>query len=145
MSTNIVSATTIKREWHLVDAKDKPLGRIATNIAKALMGKYKTNYVPYLDMGDYVVVTNASLVKITGKKTAQKKYTYHSGYPGGLRQENFASMIVRRPDEVIKKAVWGMVPKTKQGKQMVKRLKIFAGSEHPYSKNIKKQEGVLNG
>lgn len=140
MSTHIVSATTIKRQWHMVNAKNKPLGRIATDIAKSLMGKYKTNYVPYLDMGDYVVVTNASLVKLTGKKADQKKYTYHSGYPGGLRVESFESMIVRRPDEVIKKAVWGMVPKTKLGKQMIKRLKIYAGNEHPYKKNLKKEE-----
>lgn len=145
MSTNIVSATTIKREWHLVNVKDQSLGRAATGIAKALMGKYKTNYVPYLDMGDYVVVTNASLVKLTGKKAEQKKYTYHSGYPGGLRQENFESMIQRRPEEVIRKAIWGMIPKTKQGKQMIKRLKIFSGSEHPFAKNIKKQEEVVNG
>lgn len=140
MSTNVVSSTQVKREWHIVDAKNKTLGRIATGIANALMGKYKTNYVPYLDMGDFVVVTNAKEVKLTGKKAAQKVYTYHSGFPGGLRQEGFESMIARHPEEVIRKAIWGMIPKTKQGRQMIKRLKIFAGNEHPYTKNIKKEE-----
>ena len=143
MSTNVVSATTIKRDWHLVDAANQPLGRIATGIAKFLMGKHKINYVPYLDAGDYVVITNAKAVKLTGKKSDQKIYTYHSGYPGGLRQESFASMIVRHPEEVIRHAIWGMVPKGRQGRAMIKRLKIFVGSQHPYAKNFKKEE--VNG
>ena len=140
MSTNVVSASQIRREWHEVNAKNQALGRIATQIAKYLMGKHKPNYVPYLDAGDYVVVTNASEVKITGKKAEQKTYTYHSGYPGGLRQENFDSMIERHPEEVIRHAIWGMIPKTKQGRGMIKRLKIVAGLENPYAKNVKKEK-----
>lgn len=142
MSTNVVSMTKVVRSWHLVDAKDKTLGRMAGEIARNLMGKYKTNYVPYLDMGDFVIVTNAGGVKLTGKKAEQKTYTYHSGYPGGLRQENFASMIERHPEEVVRKAVWGMIPKTKQGKQMIKRLKIYTDSEHPFKAQIKETKNA---
>lgn len=140
MSTNVVSSSQIKREWHLVNAKNKTLGRIAVEIARYLMGKHKPNYVPYLDAGDFVVVTNAAEVKLTGRKPEQKVYTYHSGYPGGLRQENFESMIERHPEEVIRHAIWGMIPKTKQGKAMIKRLKIVAGNENPYAKNVKKED-----
>lgn len=145
MSTNVSSSSQVKRQWHLVNAKNKTLGRIATQIAKYLMGKHKPTYVPYLDAGDFVVVTNAKEVKITGKKAAQKTYTYHSGFPGGLRQEKFESMIQRHSEEIIRHAIWGMVPKTKQGRQMIKRLKVFPGSENPYAKNMKKQEEQSNG
>lgn len=136
MSTNVVSIKQVKRQWHLVDAKDQTLGRLATGIAKYLMGRQKVNFVPYLDAGDFVVVTNAKDIKVTGKKAIQKRYVNHSGFPGGLRVEGFDKLIQRRPEEVIRRAVWGMVPKTKQGKQMIKRLKVYAGNEHPYAKNI---------
>lgn len=139
-TTNVLSAKQIKREWHIIDAKNKVLGRLAGEIANKLTGKGKVNYVPYLDNGDFVVVTNASLVKITGKKAAQKKYVHHSGYPGGLRVETFENLIVRRPEEVIQHAVWGMIPKTKLGKGMVKRLKVFSAAADGLNKNIKEAQ-----
>lgn len=139
-TTNVLSAKQIKREWHIIDAKNKILGRLAVEIAKKLTGKGKVNYVPYLDNGDFVVVTNASQIKLTGKKSQQKVYVHHSGYPGGLRVEPFAKLINRRPEEVIQHAVWGMVPKTKLGKGMVKRLKVFSAAANGLSKNIKQEE-----
>lgn len=134
MSTNVVSGKDIKRDWHFIDMSGKILGRSATGIAKILMGKHKANFVPYLDQGDYVVVTNASKVEVSGKKALQKEYTRHSGYPGGLKKEGFSKLIIRRPEEIIKHAVWGMLPHTKLGKTMIKKLKIFAGSKHPFEK-----------
>ncbi len=129
MSTNVLSSSQIKREQHIINAKGKILGKLAVEVANKLTGKGKVNYVPYLDNGDFVSLTNASLIKLTGKKPAQKKYTHHSGYPGGLRVETFDKLISRRPQEVITHAVWGMMPKTKLGKAMIKRLKVFAGEE----------------
>lgn len=127
MSTNVMSAKDIKREKHVVDAKDKILGRLATEIATILMGKNKPNFVPYLDSGDYVVVTNASKVKVTGKKAQDKKYVRHSGYPGGLKTETFDKMLVRRPQYIIEHAVKGMLPHTKLGDKMIKKLTVFKG------------------
>ena len=137
MSTNVLQSKNIKREWHHFDADGKILGRLATEVATILMGKKKPSFVPYLDSGDYVVVTNASKVKLTGKKMQTKTYTSHSGYPGGLKVEIFDKMIVRKPVFVFEHAVAGMLPGNKLGKQMIKKLKVFAGSEHPYAKNIK--------
>lgn len=124
MSTNVVSAKNIKREKHVIDASGKILGRLATAVATILMGKNKPNYVPYLDMGDYVVVTNASKVKLSGKKITDKKYISHSGYPGGLKSETFDKMILRKPEYVIAHAVKGMLPHSKLGRQMIKKLTI---------------------
>lgn len=126
MSTNVVSIKNIKREKHVIDASGKILGRLATEVATILMGKNKPNYVPYLDMGDYVVVTNAAKVKLTGKKKTQKKYIRHSGYPGGLKSETFDKMILRKPEYVIEHAVKGMLPHSKLGNKMIKKLKVFA-------------------
>jgi large subunit ribosomal protein L13 len=136
MSTNVLSKRDIKRDWHLVNAKNQTLGRLATQIATMLLGKNKVNYVPYLDNGDYVVVTNAANVKVTGKKKSQKKYVRHSGYPGGLTVETFDQLIIRRPEEVIRHAVWGMIPKTKLGKEMIKKLHIFSGNDHKFKKQL---------
>ncbi len=136
MSTNSFSARDIKRNWHLVDAKSQPLGRLATGIAKILMGKNKPEFVPYLDNGDFVIVTNAKAVKVTGRKFTDKVYYHHSGFPGGLKAETFDKLIVRRPSEVIRHAVVGMLPKTKLGKKMIKKLHVFEGSEHPFEKQI---------
>ncbi len=136
MGTNILSAKKITRKWHLIDAKDKILGRLATEVAMILMGKTKAQFVPYLDTGDMVVVTNASLVKLSGKKMMNKTYTRHSGYPGGLTVETFDKVIVKKPEFVIEHAVAGMLPGNKLGKQMIKKLKVFKGSEHPYEKLI---------
>jgi large subunit ribosomal protein L13 len=139
MSTNVMSARKIERKWHLVDAKNKILGRIATDIAQKLMGKEKAQYVPYLDTGDNVVVTNASLVKVTGRKGDQKKYARHSGYPGGYREETFNKLKERRPEEIIRHAVKGMLPKNKLGDKMLKKLHVFAESNHPFKRQLKEE------
>lgn len=129
MSTNVVSAKDIKRQTHTIDASGKILGRLASEVATILMGKNKPMYVPYLDTGDFVVVTNASKVKLTGKKMQEKKYTRHSGYPGGLKVETFDKMIERRPEYIIEHAVKGMLPHNKLGRQMIKKLKVYAGDK----------------
>lgn len=136
MSTNSLSAKNIQRKWHLIDAKDKVLGRLASDVAKILMGKNKPIFVPYLDTGDFVVITNASQVKVSGKKSQTKRYVRHSGYPGGLKVEIFDKMIKRRPEYIIEHAVLGMLPRNKLGKKMIKKLKIFAREEHPYKLQI---------
>lgn len=136
MSTNRLKLKDVQRSWHLVDAKDQILGRLATQIAGKLMGKSKANFVPYLDMGDFVVVTNATLIKITGRKATQKKYVRHSGFPGGYRQEIFSDLLKRRPEEIIRHAVSGMLPKTRLGKKMIKKLYVFPNSEHTFEKQL---------
>ena len=127
MSTNVVSAKNIKREKHVIDARGKILGRLAGEVAKLLMGKNKAAFVPYLDTGDFVVVTNASLVKVTGNKMKDKIYTRHSGYPGGLKQESFDSMIIRKPQYLIEHAVKGMLPHNRLGREMIKKLEVYPG------------------
>ena len=126
MSTNTFSAKDIKREKHVVDASGKILGRLATELATILMGKNKPALVPYWDTGDFVVVTNASQVKVTGKKMKEKTYTRHSGYPGGLRIETFDKVLTSKPEYVIEHAVKGMLPHNRLGRQMIKKLKVFA-------------------
>lgn len=137
MSTNALKAKEITRSWRHFDAKNKILGRMASEIAIVLMGKDKPNFVPYLDNGDFVVVTNAKLIKVTGKKLSDKIYFNHSGYPGGDRKENLAALLGRRPSEVIRHAVWGMLPKGKLGRVMIKKLKVYGDSENPYKNQIK--------
>ena len=127
MSTNVLSIKDVKREKHVLDADGKILGRLATQIATFLMGKHKPQFVPYLDTGDFVVVTNASKVKVTGKKATDKKYVRHSGYPGGLKVETFDKLIVRQPEKIIEHAVKGMLPKTKLGRAMYKKLTVYSG------------------
>ena len=129
MNTNKLSIKDIKREKHILDGGGKILGRLATEVATILMGKKKPQFVPYLDTGDFVVVTNASKVKMTGKKMRTKTYTRHSGYPGGLKVETFDKLISRRPEYIIEHAVSGMLPHSKLGRQMIKKLKVFAGEE----------------
>ncbi len=126
MSTNVVSAKDIKRETHTIDASGKILGRLATEVATMLMGKNKNKFVPFLDLGDFVVVTNASKVKVTGKKAKDKVYARHSGYPGGLKVETFEKLLNRKPEYLIEHAVKGMLPNNRLGKQMIKKLKVFA-------------------
>lgn len=127
MSTASLSSKDIKREKCVIDASGKVLGRLSTEVAKLLMGKHKPSYVPYLDIGDYVVVTNASKVKVTGKKLQDKKYVRHSGYPGGLKVETLRELLKRRPKEVVGHAVKGMLPKNKLGRKMIKKLTIYPG------------------
>ena len=119
--------TDIQRAWHLIDVTDRMLGRVSSEVAQLLMGKSKPYFVRNMDCGDYVVVINAKEVKVTGKKSQDKKYTRHSGYPGGLRTETFNKMMVRKPEFIIEHAIKGMLPGSKLGRQMIKKLTIFAG------------------
>lgn len=130
-------AKDIERRWHLVDVGRETVGRIATKIATLLMGKSKPYFVRHLDCGDYVVVVNAKEVKVTGKKLIQKIYTTYSGYPGGLRSESLRDLMNRKPEEVMRRAVYGMLPKNKLRDSMIKRLHVFAGGEHTYTDKFK--------
>jgi len=136
MSTNAASHKSIQRGWHLIDAKNQILGKLAVEVAIKLSGKGKTAYVPYLDMGDYVVVTNASKIKVTGKKASQKKYVRHSGYPGGLKTEVFSDLLERRPDDIIRHAVKGMLPKNRLADKMIIKLHVFPTAAHPFKKQL---------
>jgi large subunit ribosomal protein L13 len=132
MKTRRTKASEIQRSWLLVDAQDRPLGRVASEIAKLLMGKHKPYYEPHLDTGDFVVVVNAEKVYVQPKKKIQKIYYRHSGYPGGLKATPLAEMLARKPEEVLRIAVRGMLPKNSLGRKMLRKLKIYAGSEHPH-------------
>lgn len=129
--------TKIERRWQLVDVKDQILGRVSTKIARHLIGKDKVEYVPHQDVGDHVVVINAKEVGVTGKKEKQKTYYRHSGYPGGLRSETLGELRKRRPEEIIRRAVKGMLPKNKLQKSMLTRLHVFAGKEHSFEEKFK--------
>lgn len=135
--TTSTKAADIKRIWHVVDVKDKTLGRISTEIAHLLMGKSKPYFVRNLDCGDYVVVVNAKNVKVTGNKEDQKNYYRHSGYPGGFRSETLKELRVRKPENIITHAVKGMLPQNKLRDKMLKRLFVFAGEEHKYKDKFK--------
>ncbi len=130
MKTFLPNENDIERKWHLVDASNIPLGRLATRVALLLSGKRKPYYTYHIDTGDFVVVVNAARVKLTGRKFEDKKYYSHSTYPGGLKVRTFKQMIEKHPDWVIKLAVKRMLPKNKLGTRMLKRLKVYAGSEH---------------
>ena len=132
MSTTIPAVKSIKREWVLIDAKDKVLGRLATRIARILRGKDKPIFTPFLDTGDFVVVVNASKVRMTGRKLEQKKYRWHTGYPGGLKEVEAFRMLQEHPDRIIERSVRGMLPKGPLGKSLGKKLKVYAGPEHPH-------------
>jgi large subunit ribosomal protein L13 len=129
---------TVKRNWHVVDVKGKVLGRVATEIATLLMGKHKPTFTTHVDTGDYVVVINASEVIVTGNKESDKVYYSHSLYPGGFKQETFDKLLARDPKQVIERAIYGMLPKNKLRPPRMKRLKIFAGSEHTFQANVGK-------
>jgi large subunit ribosomal protein L13 len=120
------------RNWWVVDAKDQPLGRLASRVAAVLRGKHKPSYTPHMDAGDFVIVVNASKVKLTGKKSTKKVYYRHSRYPGSLKGENFAHLIVRRPEIPIEKAVKGMLPKNVLGRKLIGKLKVYATADHPH-------------
>ncbi len=136
-STKSIKAQDIKRSWHLVNAANAVLGRLAPGVAKFLQGKHKAQYAPYLDSGDYVVVINAAKVRLTGKKSQVKEYTRYSGYPGGLKKISFERMLADKPQEVIRHAVSGMLPKNKLRNQWLKKLYIYAGDKHPYGDKFK--------
>jgi large subunit ribosomal protein L13 len=137
MKTYTARPADIKREWHIVDAADKTLGRISSQIARLLMGKHKPIYTPSQDTGDYVVVINASKVRVTGNKARQKLYYRHSGYPGGLKSISLEKMMQTDPTRVIKHAINGMLPHTRLGAVMRKRLRVFTGEEHPHGAQLK--------
>ena len=122
----------VERAWHLVDAADAPLGRVATRVAGLLRGKHKTYWAPHLDAGDFVVVVNAARVKLTGRKLEQKFHRHHSGYPGGLKSTPYAEIMEHHPDLAVHWAVAGMVPKNHLGRKMLKRLRVYAGPEHKH-------------
>ena len=127
------SASSHERQWHLIDADGQVLGRIATRAARLLQGKHKPAWVPYLDQGDHVIIINAARVRLTGRKDEQKIYRQHSGYEGGLREERAKIVRARKPQRLIEEAVSGMLPKTKLGKAMYRKLKVYAAADHPHS------------
>jgi len=129
VKTRATKASEVTREWHLLDARGQVLGRFATQAAQLLIGKHKPNWAPYLDMGDHVVVINAREVAVTGKKEKQKVYYRHSGYPGGLKSETLEELRERRPEEIIRRAVKGMLPTSKLGRKMITRLYVYPGEE----------------
>ena len=130
--TYFPKASEITREWYLVDAKGQNLGRLATQIASVLLGKHKPTFTPGVEMGDFVVVVNAEQVRVTGKKLEEKFYYRHSRYPGGITATSLRQQLATHPDRVLRAAVWGMLPHNKYGRQVIKNLKIYAGSEHPH-------------
>lgn len=133
MKTYTVKASEIERGWYVADATDRVLGRLATEVARVLRGKHKPTYSPHLDTGDYVIVVNAERVRLTGRKAEQKKYFRHSGYMGGERTISFERMLETHPDRVIRLAVKGMLPKNTLGREMLKKLRVYAGPEHPHA------------
>lgn len=130
--TYVATPETRNREWVVVDAEGQTLGRLATQIADTLRGKNKPEYTPHIDTGDFVVVINAEKIKVTGNKLTEKVYYRHTGYPGGLRSRTLEEQLDRRPEEVIRSAVKGMVPRTRLGRAQLRKLKVYAGTEHPH-------------
>ena len=133
MKTFSAKPETVKRDWFVIDAEDKVLGRLATEIAHRLRGKHKAEYTPHVDTGDYIVVINADKVAVTGNKMKNKLYHHHTGYPGGLKTVNFEKLQATKPEMIIEKAVKGMLPKNPLGRDMFRKLKVFAGSEHTHT------------
>jgi large subunit ribosomal protein L13 len=133
MKSYMARPLEVERKWYVVDAEGKHLGRLATEIVRVLRGKNKPQYTPHVDVGDFVVVVNADRVAVTGRKAEQRVYRRHSGYPGGMKETSYEQMITRKPTEVLRKAVYGMMPKTRLARKQFKKLKIYAGPEHPHS------------
>lgn len=132
MKTQFAKKGEVERKWYVVDAKDAILGRLATKIATYLLGKNKSTFTPNVDTGDFVIVVNAEKVRLTGKKLDNKIYYRHSGYPGGLKAETAKKRLSKKPEDVIIDAVWGMLPKGRLGRAMIKKLKVYRGLEHPH-------------
>ena len=133
MKTYVATPATRERNWVVVDATGQTLGRLATQIADTLRGKRKPEFTPHCDVGDFVIVVNAERIAVTGNKLEEKRYYRHSGYPGGLKTRTLAEMLDRRPEEVIRKAVKGMLPRTRLGRAQLRKLKVYAGPEHPHA------------
>jgi large subunit ribosomal protein L13 len=133
MSTQVAKKSDVTRKWFVVDLEGKVLGRTATEIARVLRGKHKAIYTPSVDTGDFVIVLNADKLRLTGNKMADKQYYHHTGYPGGIRSINAAKLLDKKPEELVKKAVRGMLPKNTLGREMLKKLKVYAGTDHPHA------------
>ena len=132
MTTVSAKAAEVRRNWYLVDARDKTLGRLATEIASRLRGKHKPEFTPHVDTGDYIVVVNAGKIRVTGKKLQDKMYHHHTGYIGNLKSINLEKLLAKAPEQVIQKAVKGMLPRNPLGRSMIKKLRVFAGPEHKH-------------
>ena len=133
MKTFSAKPDSVKRDWYVVDASGKTLGRLASEIATRLRGKHKPEYTPHVDTGDYIVVINAEKIGVTGKKASDKMYYRHSGFPGGIKEANFETLIAKKPEQVLELAVKGMMPRTPLGRAMLGKLKVYAGGEHPHT------------
>jgi large subunit ribosomal protein L13 len=133
MGSFIPTAGSVERQWHVIDAEGQVLGRVATEAARLLQGKHKAVYTPHIDTGDHVVIVNAAKVRLTGRKEEQKLYRYHSGYEGGLREERAKVVRAKQPARIVEEAVRGMLPKTTLGEAMWRKLKVYAGGEHPHA------------
>ena len=133
MKTYSAKPDSVQRDWYLVDASGKTLGRLASEIAMRLRGKHKPEFTPHVDTGDYIVVVNTDKIHVSGRKPALKKYYHHTGYPGGIREATFEKMIASKPERVIELAVRGMVPRNPLGRSMLRKLKVYAGNDHPHA------------
>jgi len=142
MKSFMATAQTLDKEWFVVDAQGAVLGRLATQVASILRGKHKPTYTPHADAGDFVVVVNADKVRLTGRKMDQKMYYWYSGYPGGIKGRTARQMLDRKPEEVLRRAVKGMLPKNNLGRKMMSKLKIYASPEHPHQSQQPKPLGV---
>jgi large subunit ribosomal protein L13 len=143
MKTYVATAESRQRDWYVVDAEGKTLGRLATQIADVLRGKRKPEYTPHVDTGDFVIVVNAAKIAVTGNKRADKIYYRHTGYPGGIRSRTLAEMLQRQPEEVIRKAVKGMLPRNRLARRQLTKLKVYAGPEHPHQAQQPKPMEVI--
>jgi large subunit ribosomal protein L13 len=141
VKTYTLTAKEIDKRWRVFDAEGQALGRLATQVATALRGKDKPSFTPFLDMGDFVIVTNAARVKLTGQKTTQKLYRRHTGYFGGLKEVRLDEQLAKHPDRVIRAAVWGMMPKGRLGRAQMRHLKIYAGPDHPHEAQVRAGQG----
>ncbi|WP_305043058.1 50S ribosomal protein L13 [Geoalkalibacter sp.] len=142
MSTRIVMNSQAEKDWYVVDVEGKVLGRAATEVARVLRGKHKAIYAPSVDAGDFVIIVNADKIRLTGNKMADKMYYRHTGYPGGLKSINAEKLLASKPEELIRKAIKGMLPKNKLGRQMIKKLKVYAGAEHPHQAQQPKELSI---
>lgn len=133
MKTTMAKPLEVERKWYVVDATDQVVGRLATNVAAVLRGKHKPTFTPNVDTGDYVIIVNADKVRLTGNKENKKTYRYHTGFPGGIREIPFAELLEKHPERILEKAIKGMLPHNKLGRQMYKKLKVYAGPEHTHA------------
>tara|TARA_B100000941_G_C28487060_1_gene545621 strand:- start:452 stop:883 length:432 start_codon:yes stop_codon:yes gene_type:complete len=142
MKTESIKSSEIVRDWYIVDAKDKTLGRLASSIAQILRGKNKVNFSPNLDMSDFIIVINADKVVLTGNKQNTKEYWRHTGYPGGQKTVSFKKMLEQKPDQIIRSAVKGMLPHNKLGRKLLNHLKVYSGSSHPHGAQLPKELSI---